>query len=422
MVAQAERFGVWEPTPVLDYIVLAQLQGFASLADQIGPPLAQEMLGALSARIGQSFAPASIGRVGHGVVEFSLSGMNRRDVAQRLETGLAAIAEPLEVAGEHFSLTVALGCARIDPAYPLSRSIARAEHALNAALTSDPKLVIEAEGEPDLGSDRFGLLRDLRSAISGGDLTLAHQPKLNVRTGKVDAVEALVRWRHATRGAVPPDDFIGLAEDTGDIGALTRAVLHRAVADRQTLVGHGFDVPIYVNLSGQLLSDEPFCRWVLETCADAPGGIGLEITETAIIADPERALGNLAAFAQAGVPIAIDDYGSGLSSLFYLQMLPASELKIDKTFISGLASSQRGPLIVRSTIDLAHALEMEVTAEGVDDPFALALLKVMGCDRVQGFHVSPPLPLVELIEFLRANAERNLSDVVTTPLRMNSGK
>ena len=118
----------------------------------------------------------------------------------------------------------------------------------------------------------------------------------------------------------------------------------------------------------------------------------MEITETAVISHPDVALRNLRAFADAGIGVAIDDYGSGLSSLAYLKMLPAGELKIDKAFILGLTSSHRDPLIVRSTIDLAHALEMEVTAEGVDDPTALALLQVMGCDRVQGFHIGQARP------------------------------
>jgi EAL domain-containing protein (putative c-di-GMP-specific phosphodiesterase class I) len=134
------------------------------------------------------------------------------------------------------------------------------------------------------------------------------------------------------------------------------------------------------------------------------GEIGFEITETAMIADPVRALENLRTIADAGIKLAIDDYGSGFSSLAYLQQLPVSELKIDKIFISRLASGQRDPLLVRSTIELAHALEMEVTAEGVDSPEALALLQVMGCDLLQGFHLSRPLPFDKLVTYLDAES------------------
>ena len=136
------------------------------------------------------------------------------------------------------------------------------------------------------------------------------------------------------------------------------------------------------------------------------GRIGLEITETAVIQDPEAALANLRALADAGIRIAIDDYGSGLSSLSYLKQLPASELKIDQMFISGLIDSHRDPLLVRSSIDLAHALDMEVTAEGVDSPAALALLKVMGCDVIQGFLIAQPMRLGELRAFLDAREVR----------------
>ena len=138
------------------------------------------------------------------------------------------------------------------------------------------------------------------------------------------------------------------------------------------------------------------------------GRIGFEITETAVIGDPDAALANLRDFTQAGIRIAIDDYGSGLSSLAYLKQLPAHELKIDRLFVSGLTDSHRDPLLVRSSIDLAHALEMEVTAEGVDDAMSLSLLRVMGCDLLQGYFISPPLPLDGLTSFLddASQAER----------------
>ncbi|HQR91065.1 MAG TPA: EAL domain-containing protein, partial [Caulobacter sp.] len=143
----------------------------------------------------------------------------------------------------------------------------------------------------------------------------------------------------------------------GLIGDLTRWVVRRALADQARLRDLGLEVEIHINLSGQMVADETFALWLLETIdRDSAGRIGLEITETAVINEPERALANLQSFAAAGLKIAIDDYGSGLSSLSYLKQLPAHELKIDKLFISQLTSSHRDPLLVRSTIDLAHAL------------------------------------------------------------------
>ena len=159
---------------------------------------------------------------------------------------------------------------------------------------------------------------------------------------------------------------------------------------------------IFINISGQLLSDAHFVETVCAIVEANPDAkLGFEVTETSVIRDPECAIANLNRFDAIGVRISIDDYGAGLSSLAYLKQLPARELKIDKLFITHLTSSNRDPLIVRSTIDLAHALDMEVVAEGVETGATLALLTVMGCDTVQGFFISRPIVLDALIDFLR---------------------
>ena len=249
------------------------------------------------------------------------------------------------------------------------------------------------------------LEHDLRSALAAAQLSVVYQPKLNLRTGEIDALEALCRWTHADHGSIPPDRFIALAEANGDIELLTRQVLHRALLDRDRFSDAGWpDLTVFVNLSGRLVTDEAFTAWLLEVCGPDPRAIGLEITETAVITDPERAIRNLNTLADAGVLIAIDDYGSGLSSLAYLRALPARDLKIDRSFVSGLRSSPRDPLIVRSTVDLAHALEMSVTAEGVEDAVALALLRMIGCDHAQGFHISAPLRVDDVLDFLRTHS------------------
>jgi EAL domain-containing protein (putative c-di-GMP-specific phosphodiesterase class I) len=214
-------------------------------------------------------------------------------------------------------------------------------------------------------------------------------------------MEALLRWTHPTRGAVSPELFIPLAERSGEVSPLTLWVIARAVADRAVLREAGVDAPIHVNISAQLIADPRFVDRALGLLGDAAGGIGFEITETAMMADPEGALANLYKLAEAGVHLSIDDYGSGFSSLAYLQRLPVNELKIDKGFVSRLTSGPRDPLLVRSTIDLAHALEMEVTAEGVQSAATLALLQVMRCDMVQGFFLSPALSLDGMIGYAR---------------------
>ncbi|CAN5314971.1 hypothetical protein BH09PSE2_BH09PSE2_18630 [soil metagenome] len=301
--------------------------------------------------------------------------------------------------GVYISAVVLAAAAAAD-GVPLSEPLGAAEQALARAEAQGVKFSLFCEQERSDASERLALMRDLRAALRAGELTVAYQPKLNLRTGRVDLAEARVRWTHPVRSVVGPDLFIELAEDTGDIRAITEHVLTQAVRDQAALAAAGPPPTISVNISGRLVADEAFCRLALAICAEATGRICVEITETGVIADPDRALRNLHAFVDAGVGVSIDDYGSGLSSLAYLKTLPASELKIDKAFVLGLTTSHRDPLIVRSTIDLAHALDMEVTAEGVDDPSALALLQVMGCDRVQGFYISRPLAFAAFQAFL----------------------
>lgn len=244
------------------------------------------------------------------------------------------------------------------------------------------------------------LADDLDAAIVRGQLFLVHQPKMRARTNAVEAVETLVRWRHPERGLIGPADFIGVAEQRGDIRRITEWVIRQTITEQRSLAACGHALPFTVNVSAYLLADRDFAQWTLDTIRGASGPIGIEITETAMIADPAGALRNLHLFADAGIRIAIDDYGAGLSSLAYLKQLPAQELKIDRMFISGLSTSHRDPLLVRSTIDLAHALEMEVTAEGVDSAASMALLRVMGCDLMQGFLIAKPMVLGELRAFL----------------------
>jgi diguanylate cyclase len=254
------------------------------------------------------------------------------------------------------------------------------------------------------------LADDLDAAIVRGQLFLEHQPKLRARTGVIEGVETLVRWRHPERGLIGPNQFISLAEERGEIRRITEWVIRQTIVEQRALAACGHVMPCTVNLSAFLLADRDFATWALDTIRGASGPIGLEITETAMIADPAGALRNLHLFADAGIRIAIDDYGAGLSSLAYLKQLPAHELKIDRMFVSGLSTSHRDPLLVRSTIDLAHALEMEVTAEGVDTPSSMALLRVMGCDLMQGFLIAKPMPLGELRAWLDARADGEAVD------------
>lgn len=241
----------------------------------------------------------------------------------------------------------------------------------------------------------------------------------------MNSLEALIRWRHPERGLILPGDFIPLAEQSRDIGSLTLWTIRQVIEDQHYLAAAGYNLRVFINIAGVLLTDATFVR---QACALIQAGgtsIGFEITETSVIRDPQSAIANLSVFADIGIVIAIDDYGAGLSSLAYLKQLPARELKIDKLFVTQLTSSNRDPLIVRSTIDLAHALEMEVVAEGVETPAALALLSVMGCDMVQGFLISRPISIDAIGTFLHehANGTRTIEPTaIVQQLRRGWGK
>lgn len=261
----------------------------------------------------------------------------------------------------------------------------------------------------------LSLMPELRAAIARDELSVAHQPKFDLRRGRVTGVETLVRWSHPQQGDVPPDLFISMAEETGEIRAITEWVLKRAIADQAILAAAGAPLPFSVNLSGRLISDAAVIDDLLRIAAAAKAPICLEITETAVIADPQAALANLKRIRAAGLGVSIDDYGCGLSSLSYLKLIPAVELKLDKSLVQEIACSRRDALIIRSTIDLAHALGMAVAAEGVETEQSLALLSSMGCDVVQGFLIARPMPLAKLQAFLSAPPRAEAPRPAPTP-------
>ena len=326
--------------------------------------------------------------------------------------------EPIAIASGHFPnlrlvIGAAIGESDCDP-LTLQED---AERALEEA-SRGQKLVIVTTDEKGPAFEEIAILRDLPDAASKGEFFLLYQPKANVRQRTVPSAEALIRWLHPNHGLIMPDAFIDAADASGDIFEIALWTLERVIADQAVLAASGHRVRLFVNISGRLLTDRDFidkaCALVQQSSAD----IGFEITETSVIHDPKLAIRNLEQCAAVGIELAIDDYGSGLSSLAYLKQLPARELKIDKQFVTHLTSSHRDPLIVRSTIDLAHALDMQVTAEGVETPAALALLTVMGCEMVQGYLISPPLKLAALAKFLDEYSQEALQpNVVPTVVR-----
>ena len=282
---------------------------------------------------------------------------------------------------------------------PTAALVKEADLALDAARARRVRATVFDKAASAHSADTLALMAGLRDAIAAGDLSLVHQPKLCLRTGAITGVESLVRWTDPQRGAVSPDRFIALAEETGDIRALTEWVLARAMEDQAQMTAAGHPVMVSVNLSGRMVGDASFTKAILSS-GRVSGRLCLEVTETAVIARPEGALAQFRRFRENGVKIAIDDYGSGLSSLAYLKSIEADELKIDKSLVTALPTSPRDAILVRSTVDLAHNLGMTATAEGVEDKATCSLLGVIGCDHVQGWHIGRPMPVAELVRFL----------------------
>ncbi|RYZ87572.1 MAG: EAL domain-containing protein, partial [Moraxellaceae bacterium] len=242
---------------------------------------------------------------------------------------------------------------------------------------------------------RLALMSELKPAIELNELVLYYQPKLELATNTIDAVECLVRWIHPVHGFISPNDFIPLAEQTGNIRLLTRWVINAAFAqNRKWRDEQKLQLNISINISAVDLLDPQFLSYVesqLQQHNVPPQSVVFEVTESAVMDDPEKAIAILSQFNAMGVNLSIDDFGTGYSSMAQLKRLPVQELKIDKSFVLDVVNNEDDKIIVRSTIELAHNMHLKVVAEGVESLAVLHLLHELGCDSVQGFYLSKPV-------------------------------
>lgn len=270
----------------------------------------------------------------------------------------------------------------------------RADIAMYAAKSDKSGVVVYSPKLDQFSPQRLVLMGELRQAIENNELVLHYQPKVDVKTGHITEVEALVRWEHPGRGLMEPDDFIPLAERTGLIKPLTQWVLNEALRQCAEWKQHGLDLGMCVNLSVSTLLDAKLADSIAGLLAShgvAPARLVLEITESMLMSDPPRALQMLTRLAALGLRFSIDDFGTGYSSLHYLSRLPVSEIKIDKSFVADMMGDDKGAMIVRTAIDLGHNLNLRVVAEGVESEEVLERLTELGCDAVQGYHICYPL-------------------------------
>ena len=389
--------------------IIAQIANFAVLRRHLGMAVAGRLAEDVAGVVAKLIPDSTVMVTARDRIEVTATVADREGLSAWLAMIDNAFETAFVVDDEPYAIDLVIGAGIVGIGqHDAIRLIDEAEQAVeDARIARAP--VIRGVGDIDTAiPDREALARDLRLAIGKGELFLHYQPKVHLRRNRVESVEALIRWRHPVRGLIMPGEFIGIAEESRDIIDLTVWTIQQVIRDQRTLAREGHDVTAFINISGSLLSDARFVRRACALVKSSGAWIGFEITETAVIREPEIAIAHLHEFAAIGIDIAIDDYGAGLSSLAYLKKLPARELKIDKLFVTQLTSSNRDPLIVRSTIDLAHALEMEVVAEGVETPAALALLTVMGCDIAQGYFISRPIDLPALLDFLGSNAIADL--------------
>jgi diguanylate cyclase (GGDEF)-like protein len=324
-----------------------------------------------------------------------LEGTGKADAIAVAFRILDALGVPYQEADLSIDTAPAIGIAL----YPqhgseASALLRRAEVALIAALDStDPVAVYDPTTDPHR-PERLTLMSDLREALDHNALQLHYQPKLNLAERRIDSVEALVRWNHPRRGSVPPETFVALAEKTGNIRRLTRWVLASSIAQAQEWAARGHMLRIAVNLSARDLDDAELPRRIgdlLSLHGVSPRSIVLELTESAVMGEPEIAVQVLKRLADLGVDLAIDDFGVGQSSFAYLRRLPVREIKIDRLFTQRLGEDLGDRTLVRSIVELGHRLGYRVTAEGVETRSAIEYLREIGCDHAQGFYVARAL-------------------------------
>jgi diguanylate cyclase (GGDEF)-like protein len=260
---------------------------------------------------------------------------------------------------------------------------------------------------------RLSLLGDLHSAVDHDEFEMLYQPQVEARTGQVVAIEALMRWRHPKHGVMSPDIFIPLAENTGLIGRMSQSAVRTSLRTLSSLRASGHLLSVAVNISARLLSDLELPTWVAATLLEAqiaPSLLTIEVTESTITADPQRAMQVLHELREIGVRLAIDDFGTGYSSLSYLRRLNPDELKVDKSFVLQMDGDENSAVIVRSTIDLGHGLGLSVVGEGVENAATYQALAGLGCDRIQGFHIARPMSAMALKAWLDAAAVKRPVD------------
>jgi diguanylate cyclase len=387
-------------------LFIMDLDRFKDINDTLGHQVGDEVLKLVAQRLRAKLRESdTIARMGGDEFAVLLPTVNAKYAGMAARMLLQALRAPFEVNGQSLDVGASIGIALYpDNGVDANVLVQRADVAMYAAKHTNTGHAFYETSLDDNHPGRLSLMGELRRAVEQEQFVLHFQPIVDLAAGKVAAVEALLRWNHPQNGMVPPDEFVPLLEQTGLIRSLTPWVLNESMRVARSLRSQGMPVVVSANLSVRDVQDPFLADTLAEQLAAndvRPEWIKLEITESAVMTDPERALAMLRHLARMGLGLAIDDFGTGYSSLTYLKRLPVSTIKVDKSFVVGMARDTDDAAIVRTSIDLARNLGLEFVAEGVESEEILNRLEEFGCHMVQGLYLSRPLTEEELNVWLR---------------------
>jgi diguanylate cyclase (GGDEF)-like protein len=396
------------PGPRQLAVMLMDLDRFKEINDTLGHQNGDLVLREVAGRLGRVVRREdSVARLGGDEFAVVLADVGGVDEAEETAARIiASLTEPFVIEELSLDVGASVGIA-LSPrdGRDAALLLQRADVAMYEAKSSEKGISVYSLERDTYSPRRLALAGELRQAIEGNDVTVYYQPKARLSDGEVIGVEALVRWLHPLHGFLPPDDFVPVAEHSGIISSLTLYVLRTALSSCAAWRAGGRDIGVAVNLAMRSLLDPQLPEAVdalLGELALPPDRLTLELTESSIMADPARSITVLERLTAAGVRVSVDDFGTGYSSLAYLRRLPVHEVKIDKSFVFGMASDAGDAAIVHSIVELGHNLGLSVVAEGVEEHAVWRRLRAMACDIAQGYYLSRPLPADQLARWLDA--------------------
>ncbi len=400
---------VRDPGENRNAVMLISFGRLRTIRETLGNEAANSIIGDIAGRIQELVdADVTLGRVDGDIFAVLLPDCSVEQCVHISGVLAAALGRSFNWAGNDLHLTCKVGVSlHPNDGEEVATLMQNASSALAHAREQAGSVVeFYSDGMSAFAADRLSLENDLRSAIERRDIGVHYQPKIDLESGRITGMEALARWNHPTRGFVPPDVFIKLAEDIEIVGKIDELVLRLACDRTREWQKAGFDIELAVNLSGVHLQEKNCATRVLQILAECdfdPVHLNLEVTETAIMQDLELSIDQLKTLRDSGIKISIDDFGTGYSSLNAFKSLPLDVLKIDRSFVSDLAEKPLNAAFVKTIIELAHLLNVRIVAEGVENGDQISVLRELGCDEWQGYLFSRPVPAVEFSELLRGD-------------------